>query len=136
MPDAIIERDGHVMIITMNRPQRMNAISGAMLIRMFDAYEEASNDPDIRCIVVTGADGNFCAGADLRAMAGDAEKDDPLDTRARMAEDQTSSTKPSSAITAPRNRSSRQSREQLLPAAPRSCKQWRSGWQVSRPGLE
>ena len=75
------------MIITMNRPARMNAITGPMLIRMYDAYEEASNDPDVRCIVVTGAGGNFCSGADLRAMAGDADDADPLDTRARMAED-------------------------------------------------
>ena len=39
MPDAIVERDGHVLIITMNRPERMNALSGAMLVRMYDAYE-------------------------------------------------------------------------------------------------
>ena len=87
MPDALVERDGHVMIITMNRPARMNAITGPMLIRMYDAYEEASNDPEVRCIVVTGAGGNFCSGADLRAMAGDADDADPLDHRARMAED-------------------------------------------------
>ena len=87
MPDALIERDGHVMIVTMNRPERMNAISGPMLIRMYDAYEEASADPEVRCIVVTGAGGNFCSGADLRAMAGDAADSDPLDTRARMATD-------------------------------------------------
>lgn len=87
MPDATVERDGHVMIITMNRPERMNAITGPMLIRMYDAYEEASADPDVRCIVVTGAGGNFCAGADLRAMAGDAADSDPLDHRARLAED-------------------------------------------------
>ena len=87
MPDAIIERYGHVMVITMNRPERMNAITGPMLIRMYDAYQEASADPDVRCIVVTGGGGNFCSGADLRAMAGDAGASDPLDTRARMAED-------------------------------------------------
>ena len=87
MPDALVERDGHVMVITMNRPKRMNAITGPMLIRMYDAYEEASADPEVRCIVVTGAGGNFCSGADLRAMAGDAEDSDPLDHRARMAED-------------------------------------------------
>ena len=88
MPDALIERDGHVMIITMNRPARMNAITGPMLVRMYDAYEEASNDPEVRCIVVTGAGGNFCSGADLRAMAGDAEQTPTRSiTRARMAED-------------------------------------------------
>ncbi len=75
------------MTITMNRPQRMNALSGAMLIRMYDAYEEASNDPDVRCIIVTGAGGNFCAGADLRAMSGDSADGDPMDTQARMAAD-------------------------------------------------
>jgi len=85
--DLLVERDGHVLVLTMNRPERFNALSGAMLIRMYDAYEEASNDPDIRCIVVTGAGGNFCAGADLRAMAGDAKDGDPLDTAARMAVD-------------------------------------------------
>ena len=87
MPDALVERDGHVMVVTMNRPKRMNAITGPMLIRMYDAYEEASADPEVRCIVVTGAGGNFCSGADLRAMAGDADDADPLDHRARMAED-------------------------------------------------
>jgi enoyl-CoA hydratase/carnithine racemase len=85
--DLLVERHDHVMILTMNRPSRFNALSGAMLIRMFDAYEEASTDPDVRCIVVTGAGGNFCSGADLKAMAGDSEDGDPLDTRARMAED-------------------------------------------------
>ncbi|MCH7788649.1 MAG: crotonase/enoyl-CoA hydratase family protein [Acidobacteria bacterium] len=85
--DAIVERDGHIMTITMNRPERMNALSGAMLVRMYDAYEEASNDPEIRCIVVTGSGGNFCAGADLRAMSGDGADGDQLDTASRMAED-------------------------------------------------
>ncbi|MFT5201491.1 MAG: enoyl-CoA hydratase [Candidatus Aldehydirespiratoraceae bacterium] len=85
--DLLVERDGHILILTMNRPDRFNALSGAMLIRMFDAYEEASNDPDIRCIVVTGSGGNFCAGADLRAMAGDAKDGDPMDTKSRLAED-------------------------------------------------
>ncbi|MEM7141744.1 MAG: crotonase/enoyl-CoA hydratase family protein [Actinomycetota bacterium] len=85
--DLLVERDGHIMILTMNRPERFNALSGAMLIRMFDAYEEASHDPDVRVIVVTGAGGNFCAGADLRAMAGDSADGDPMDTQARMADD-------------------------------------------------
>jgi enoyl-CoA hydratase len=50
MRDAMVERDGPLMTITMNRPERMNALSGAMLIRMYDAYEEASRDPEVRCI--------------------------------------------------------------------------------------
>ena len=69
MPDAIIERDGPTMVITMNRPQRYNALSTAMLVRMYDAMVEADEDPEIRCVILTGAGGNFSSGADLRAMA-------------------------------------------------------------------
>jgi enoyl-CoA hydratase len=88
MPDLLVERDGHAVILTMNRPKRMNALSGAMLIRMFDAYELASRDPNVRCIVVTGAGGNFCSGADLKAMSGRGEdSDSEIDVQARMAAD-------------------------------------------------
>ncbi|HZR81732.1 MAG TPA: crotonase/enoyl-CoA hydratase family protein [Candidatus Binatia bacterium] len=88
MPDAIVERQDHLLTVTLNRPQRMNALSGAMLIRMYDAFVEASRDPEVRCILLTGAGGNFCSGADLRAMAGDAGNEDPeIDVQARMAAD-------------------------------------------------
>ena len=76
MPDAIVERDGHLLVVTLNRPARMNALSGEMLVRMHDAWVQASTDDDIRCILLTGAGGNFCSGADLRAMAGDAGHSD------------------------------------------------------------
>ncbi len=86
MPDTLVERDGQVMVITMNRPHRLNALSGAGLIRMYDAMVEASADDDVRCIILTGAGGNFSSGADLRAMAGDAENPDPeIDVPARLA---------------------------------------------------
>jgi enoyl-CoA hydratase len=87
MPDAIVERDDKSLIVTLNRPQRMNAISGEMLVLMHDAWVEASNDPDIRCIILTGAGGNFCAGADLRAMAGDPGQEGVTDVQARMKAD-------------------------------------------------
>ena len=88
MPDALVERDGSTVVITLNRPQRFNALSGPMLVRMYDAMVEACNDDDVRCIILTGAGGNFCAGADLRASAGDADDSDTeIDVRARMAAD-------------------------------------------------
>ena len=88
MPDAIVEREGQTMVITMNRPKRYNALSGQMLIRMYDAMVEASADDDIRCIILTGAGGNFSSGADLKAMAGNADDTDPdIDVPARMAAD-------------------------------------------------
>jgi enoyl-CoA hydratase len=88
MPDALVERQGHTMVITMNRPKRYNALTGAMLARMYDAMVEACADDDVRSIILTGAEGNFCSGADLRAMAGDAEDtDSEIDVAARMADD-------------------------------------------------
>jgi enoyl-CoA hydratase len=88
VPDAIVERDGQTVVITMNRPHRKNALSGAMLIRMHDAMVEASSDPEIRCIILTGAGGDFTSGADLRAMSGDGGDLDPeIDVPARMAAD-------------------------------------------------
>ena len=88
MPDAVVERDGHLLLITLNRPERMNALSGAMLVRMYDAFMDASTNDGVRCILLTGAGGNFCSGADLRAMAGDAGgSDSEIDVTARMAAD-------------------------------------------------
>jgi enoyl-CoA hydratase len=88
MPDALVDREGATVVITMNRPHRYNALSGAMLVRMYDAMVEAERDPDVRCIVLTGASGNFSSGADLKAMAGDAgDGDSGIDVQARMQED-------------------------------------------------
>jgi enoyl-CoA hydratase len=89
MPDALIERDGHVLIITMNRPKRLNALSGAMLIRMHDAMVAADADDEIHALILTGAEGNFSSGADLRAMAGDAgpDADTEIDVPARLGAD-------------------------------------------------
>ena len=89
MPDALVERDGHVLVLTMNRPKRLNALSGAMLTRMYDAMVAADADDDVRAIILTGAGGNFSSGADLKAMAGDAgpDADTEIDVAARLAAD-------------------------------------------------
>lgn len=90
MPAVLTERDGHTLVVTLNRPDRQNAIDGEMLVRFYDACRLADEDPDIRCLVLTGAGGNFCSGADLKAMAGGNElppQPDGLDVQARIAED-------------------------------------------------
>jgi enoyl-CoA hydratase len=90
MPAVLTERDGHLLIVTLNRPERQNAINGEMLVRMFDAWVEADTDPDIRALVITGAGGNFCSGADLKEMAGGHQGDaaaDGVDVQGRLAED-------------------------------------------------
>jgi enoyl-CoA hydratase len=64
----LTERDGHVLIVTMHRPERRNALSLEMMEGMSAAWDEANADPDIRAVILTGAGGAFCAGADLEAM--------------------------------------------------------------------
>ena len=70
-PHALIERRGHVLIVTMNRPEARNALSGPMMALMRQAWDEVDHDPGIRVAVLTGAGGAFCAGADLKAMTSD-----------------------------------------------------------------
>src|SRR3954469_7432095 len=68
-PHLLFEREGHTAIVTLNRPAKRNALSSEMLVRMYDAWIEIDRNPDIRVAIVTGAGGNFCSGADLKAMA-------------------------------------------------------------------
>jgi enoyl-CoA hydratase len=67
-PHALLERRGHVLIVTMNRPAARNALSGPMMALMLQAWDRVDNDQDIRVCILTGAGGAFCAGADLKAM--------------------------------------------------------------------
>jgi enoyl-CoA hydratase len=80
----VVERDGGVMVLTMNRPEARNAFSPAMLAGLEDAWVEAEADDRVRVLVLTGAGGTFSAGADLKAMF-NPDPDDP-DGR-RMRED-------------------------------------------------
>ena len=68
-PHALIERRGHVLIVTMNRPEARNALTGPMMALMRQAWDQVDGDPGIRVCVLTGAGGAFCAGADLKAMS-------------------------------------------------------------------
>lgn len=70
LPAALAELNGHVLVITINRPEARNAINGAVSTAVGDALQTAHDDPEIRAVVVTGAgDSAFCAGADLKAIA-------------------------------------------------------------------
>ena len=69
-PAATTERRGPVLVITLDRPEARNACNGAMSTAVGTALAEADADPEIRCVVLTGAgDRSFCAGADLKALA-------------------------------------------------------------------
>jgi enoyl-CoA hydratase len=68
-PHLILQREGHVATVTMNRPDARNAFGPEMLVRLADAWAELDADPEVRVIILTGAGGHFCAGSDLKAMA-------------------------------------------------------------------
>lgn len=67
-PECLVERQGHILVVTMNRPEAKNALSGEMMQIMGEAWDEVNSNPDIRVAVLTGAGGAFCAGADLKGM--------------------------------------------------------------------
>ena len=67
-PDLLVERRGHVMVVTLNRPEARNAFSAGMLMGAHDAWHELDEDPELRVAVLTGAGGTFCSGMDLKAL--------------------------------------------------------------------
>lgn len=66
--DLLVERRGHIMVVTLNRPEARNAFSGGMLTGAHDAWHELDENPELRVAVLTGAGGNFCSGMDLKAL--------------------------------------------------------------------
>ncbi len=68
--------DSGVVTITMNRPQKKNAADGAMWRELLHAFSAVGDDPRNRCVVLTGAGGDFCSGADLSGEV-DEEVDQP-----------------------------------------------------------
>src|SRR3954469_9933115 len=66
-PHCLVEQDGHKLIVTMNRPEARNALSGEMMAIMEEAWDRVNADDSIRVCILTGAGGYFCAGMDLKA---------------------------------------------------------------------
>jgi enoyl-CoA hydratase len=70
-PHLLVERDGHIVTVTMNRPKVRNAMGFEMLARLADAWDLVDNDPEVRVVILTGAGGAFSSGADLKTMHSD-----------------------------------------------------------------
>ena len=69
-PILLSENRGHIRLLTINRPERMNSLSPEMSDALVEAFVEAGADPEVRVIVLTAVgDRAFCAGADLKARA-------------------------------------------------------------------
>ncbi|MCA9566048.1 MAG: enoyl-CoA hydratase/isomerase family protein, partial [Myxococcales bacterium] len=69
LQDVTLENDGHLAIVTLNRPEARNAYTDGMIASLCEALRVADADTNVRCIIVTGAGKSFSAGGDLRLMA-------------------------------------------------------------------
>ena len=69
-PAVLVEHDGHVVTLTLNRPAKKNAFNAEVLCRLCDAWDMIDADDDVRVAIMTGAGGNFSAGADLDRLVG------------------------------------------------------------------
>src|ERR1700734_1277057 len=83
MADIEIEKvyDGHYLVLRLNRPESLNALTVGMRRDIDAAMADFTADPALRVAIVTGTGRAFCAGADLRAMAARNALMDPLDGR-------------------------------------------------------
>lgn len=65
--NCIVEKEGHVLIVTLNRPEAKNAFSPAMLVGMYKAWRLLDEDDDLYCAILTARGDTFCAGMDLKS---------------------------------------------------------------------
>jgi enoyl-CoA hydratase/carnithine racemase len=66
----LVEDRGAVRILTMNRPEKRNALNSALTEGLLESLKKADADPNVGCVVLTGAGPGFCAGADLSEFKG------------------------------------------------------------------
>jgi len=82
--DLLVSLDDGVLTLTFNRPEARNALTPAMIVRLGEELRDAELNPDVGCIVLTGAGGAFCAGGDVKAMAAGHQPGRPVDPVLRM----------------------------------------------------
>lgn len=75
-PVLLVEKNGGVATLTLNRAQAMNALSRALVHALADNFEELSNDPETGVVIITGAGRAFCAGLDLKEISSGVPLDD------------------------------------------------------------
>lgn len=88
----LVRREGHVALVTLNRPHRRNALNYQAYDELETSLRAASADPEVRCVVITGADPAFCSGDDVgeimagpKAVSARAEPREAAPTPAAMA---------------------------------------------------
>ena len=80
-PSVLVTQNNRVTVVTINRPHARNAVDGATAEQLADAFRRFDEDSGSDVAILTGADGTFCAGADLKAVAaGGAERPNAVRT--------------------------------------------------------
>jgi enoyl-CoA hydratase len=86
-PPVIVEQSDHVLTVTLNRPEKRNAINSHVMCLLADAWQRLSTDDDLRVAVFTGKGTTFCAGMDLAEIAVMSEPQPANEWIARLRED-------------------------------------------------
>ncbi len=86
MPTVLVSRSESVVTLTLNRPERLNAVSEELYEELIAALIEAERASAIRCVVLTGAGRGFCAGADLKAHRSGLRSPEELTRYARLGQ--------------------------------------------------
>ena len=82
---VLLEIDDHVATISLNRPEKLNAFTDEMLVKLVDAIDQCDENPEVRAVVLTGKGRGFCAGGDVTAMGADVDNR-PLTTKSHIDE--------------------------------------------------
>jgi len=64
-PAVIVEQEGHVLVVTLNRPEKKNAVNSEVMCRLYDAWVQLDREDELRVGILTGRGDTFCAGMDL-----------------------------------------------------------------------
>ena len=65
MTAVLVEKEGHTLTVTLNRPEKKNAVNSEVMCRLYDAWLQLDADEDLRTAILTGTGDTFCAGMDL-----------------------------------------------------------------------
>lgn len=68
MPAVLVEKEGHILTVKLNRPEKKNAVNCEVMCRLVDAWKQLDEDDDLRVAILTGVGDTFCAGMDLSVI--------------------------------------------------------------------
>src|SRR3970040_836346 len=80
--ELIYEVEDHIATVTLNRPEAMNALTRSLYAELEQAFRDAHRDPEVRCVVLTGAGRAFCSGDDVKQIMLGEQRDETV-TRLR-----------------------------------------------------